>query len=139
MDSTRSPKQILFGELPSERTCYGAKKRWRDAVSNDWKNMDVFEANWSTLAQGRTKWKVLVKDCLPTIAITNLQTQQHTALNANQKETIDRCVCGRSFRRETEHDILVSVQLQHSDSNLLPCYLVFAPAGTLLLLILNDP
>ena len=79
-------------------------------MSNDTKNMNVFEANWSTLAQDRTKWKVLVKDPLPTIAITNLQTQQHTALNANQKETIYRCVCGRSFRRETKHDNFVSVQ-----------------------------
>ena len=129
MDSTRSPKQILFGELPSKSPSHSAKKRWRDAVSNDMKNMNVFEAHWSTLAQVRTKWKVVVKDCLPTIEIANLQTQQHTALNAKQKETIYRCVCGRSFRRETEHDILISVQCQHSDSHLLSFSLVFAPAG----------
>ena len=68
-------------------------------MSNDIKNMNVFEANWSTLAQVRTKWNVVVKGCLPTTATANLQTQQHTALNANQKGTIYRCVCGRSLGR----------------------------------------
>ena len=60
-------------------------------MSNDLKNMNVFEANWYTLAQDRAKWKTLVNDCLPTIATANLQTQQHTALNANLNEIIDAC------------------------------------------------
>ena len=46
MDSTRAPKQIIFrdGAIPSKTWCHGAKKGWRDAVSNDLKTMNVFEA-----------------------------------------------------------------------------------------------
>ena len=55
-------------------------------MSNDLKNMNVlFKANWYTLTQDRAKWKTLVNNCRSTIAIENLQTHQHTSLNANPK------------------------------------------------------
>ena len=63
-------------------------------MSNNLKNINVFEVpSLKIELSGRFS---IVKDCLSTIAIANLQTQQHTALNANQKGTIYRCACGRS-------------------------------------------
>ena len=61
MDSIRTAsRQILFGELLVlfKRSCHGAKKRLRDAVSNDLKNMKLFEESWYTLAQDRVKWRL---------------------------------------------------------------------------------
>jgi hypothetical protein len=57
MDNIRTPKQVLFGELPSKRPCHGVKKRWRDIVLHDLKNMNVPEASWYTLAQAEPSGK----------------------------------------------------------------------------------
>jgi hypothetical protein len=110
MDNIRTPKQVLFGELPSKRPCHGVKKRWRDIVLHDLKNMNVPEASWYTLAQDRTKWKTLVNDCCQLFSekVFNLNTLPYMIVN--RKQSMYDHVRDISADREIEHGTLVSAQ-----------------------------
>ena len=58
-----SPSKVLFGSRPEGRRKVGRPKgRWSDAVTSD--AMVLGARNWTTLAQDRGKWKVLLDQAL---------------------------------------------------------------------------
>ena len=60
MDSSRLPKQVLFGELPSRCPSHGPRKRWRDVARSDLAVAGIPESDWYDVAQGRGEWRKLV-------------------------------------------------------------------------------
>ena len=98
MESSRMPKQLLFGELEKKRPSRGTKRRWRDLVAVDLKRTEMTDG-WYDQAQDRIAWKVLCQD-----GVLSLVEQSHPGWHpgASSCHTIDSysCLCGRSFRRK---------------------------------------
>jgi len=55
MDESRTPKQLLFGELLKTRPFHGTKKRWRDEIVGDLRAIGVGD-EWFQLCQNRRQW-----------------------------------------------------------------------------------
>ena len=62
MESARIPKSILFGWLPQPRPRCGPRKRWRDEIRTDLKEIKVPECDWyKTATTSRSAWKTAYK------------------------------------------------------------------------------
>ena len=59
MDSSRLPKQVLFGELPSRGPSHGPRKRWRDVARSNLAVVGIPESDWYDVAQDRGEWRKL--------------------------------------------------------------------------------
>ena len=98
MESSRMPKQLLFGELEKKRPSHGTKRRWRDLVAVDLKRTEMIDG-WYDQAQDRRAWKALCLD-----GVSSLVEQSHPGWppGATLCHTTDSypCLCGRSFRRK---------------------------------------
>ena len=98
MESSRMPKQLLFGELEKKRPSHGTKRRWRDLVAVDLKRTEMIDG-WYDQAQDRRAWKALCLD-----GVLSLVEQSHPGWppGATSCHTTDSysCLCGRSFRRK---------------------------------------
>ena len=62
MPDHRIPKSVLFGWLPHVRPCCGPRRRWKDVVRRDLKDIDVEELKWYTEARrSRGGWRALCR------------------------------------------------------------------------------
>ena len=85
MSDDRTPKCVLFGELPSTRPQHGPKKRWRDCVVGDLSSCNVPLSSWMESAMDRPAWRSVCHR-RPAGALPPVPPSFH-------------CHCGRSFRR----------------------------------------
>ena len=96
MLDNRMPKKILFGWLSQPRPKCGSKKRWRDAIQDDLKTIDVGEKGWYEAATtSRNAWR----------AICNLGYEDYICTQASQRATsrdysVTCDACQRTFCRE---------------------------------------
>ena len=93
MTEHRTPKMALFGWLPQSRPSGGPKKRWRDMIRQDLKDLGISESEWYKLASQR--------DCWRTIYRKGIEDQCHQQqLRSSQPQSHVLCEeCGRSFHR----------------------------------------
>ena len=97
MDESRTPKQLLFGELLRRQPFRGTKKRWRDEIVGDLRAVGVGDG-WYQLCQNRRQWSETCSSAVDILA-------QHRgtitcAANIFSNLGTFQCVCGRSFRRK---------------------------------------
>ena len=65
MPDHRVPKSTLFGWLPQPCRSCGPKKRWRDMMRRDFKDIKVSEEEWYDEAvRSRAGWSTLCRDGL---------------------------------------------------------------------------
>ena len=96
MPDHRIPKSTLFGWLPQPRPRCGTRKRWRDVIRKDLKDIEMNENTWYTEAtESREGWKA--KCSLGIGRNTEAQTSQR----GNTQE-VECDVCFRKFRRESD-------------------------------------
>ena len=67
MESSRMPKQLLFGELERKRPSHGTKRRWRDLVAVDLKKTEMTDG-WYDQSRDRCAWKALCQDGVLSLA-----------------------------------------------------------------------
>ena len=58
MNDDGLPEKLLFGELLKKRPFHGAKKRWRDVVMSNLRDLGV-DVDWYCLCQNRKNWAEL--------------------------------------------------------------------------------
>ena len=97
MPDHRIPKSVLFGWLPESRPRCGPRRRWRDVVRTDLKDIDVDEKEWYEEARrSRTGWKVMCR----------LGMESHREAEVVRVSSVARdvvcAVCSRTFRRESD-------------------------------------
>ena len=65
MPDHRVPNFTLFSWLPEPRLRCGPKKRWRDMLRRDLKDIGVSEKSWFDEAvRSKTGWRALCRDCV---------------------------------------------------------------------------
>ena len=99
MDSSRLPKQLLFGELVKPRPRHSTKRRWRDLAVADIQAIGVGRT-WYEVAQNRKEWADICKRC-------SASDSESCAANSSTSDSSYPCSCGRSFRRQgdlTQHN-----------------------------------
>jgi hypothetical protein len=58
MDGQRIPKSVLFGWLPQSCPRCGPRKRWKDLIRSDLKEIKVEESEWYDEATAsRCEWR----------------------------------------------------------------------------------
>ena len=66
MPDERLPKKVLYGKLQEgKRSEGGQKKRYKDTLKASLKDFNIPTESWEQAAQDRTKWRCLIKRCLP--------------------------------------------------------------------------
>ena len=91
-----TPQKCLFGWLPQPRPQGGPKKRWKDVVMADLKDLKVPEANWfESACASVVEWRATYREVLMETA------DAPHSLTAPQPPLLILCqVCRRRFRRE---------------------------------------
>ena len=60
IDDDRLPNFALFSRLPQTRPRCGPRKRWRDVVRKDLKDIEVYETVWYEEARrSRAEWRAM--------------------------------------------------------------------------------
>ena len=96
MPDHRIPKSTLFGWLPQPRPRCGTRKRWRDVIRRDIKDIGMNESKWYTEATGsREGWRAMCS-----LGIGR-NTEAQTLQRDNAQE-VECDVCFRKFRRESD-------------------------------------
>ena len=96
----RIPKMTLFGWLPQPRPRCGPRRRWRDVVCKDLKDINVGEDEWYELASShRPTWRSLYRD-----GCDRYRDGCHETNNlVEQARRVVHCTkCNRFFRRESD-------------------------------------
>ena len=97
MPNHRLPKTMLFGWLPQPRPRCGPRKRWRDVVRNDLKEVGLEEDEWYREAtRSRAGWRAMYQDGLE----LNRKSRIVEASVAVRDVVCE--VCARKFRRESD-------------------------------------
>ena len=60
MTPYRIPKSTLFGRLPQTIPRCGLKKRWRDVIRRDFKDIEISEQEWYDEALGSSGVECIV-------------------------------------------------------------------------------
>lgn len=95
MPNHRIPKAVLFSWLPQRRPKCGPRKRWRDQIRKDLKNIGVEEEVWYAEARkSRTGWRALYR-----IGMEEKKDESSVEMPAEVWE-VSCQTCGRTFRRE---------------------------------------
>ena len=91
----RSPKIALFSWLPETRAQGGPRRRWRDLVKSDLKDVGIQERGWYEEAQHRKQWYVTCNE--------GLSRHQHDQQRRRKMTPRDvKCsMQGRCFRKES--------------------------------------
>ena len=97
MGDDRLPKRVLFGELRKKRACHGPKKRWRDLVLSDLKELKMKD-EWYQLCQDRKEWRKRCQEGIDSVASS--RKRRSCAANRQQPTSLFLCACGRHFRRQ---------------------------------------
>ena len=97
MPCQRIPKSVLFGWLPQKRPRCGPRRRWRDMIRKDLRDIEVKEDEWYEEAtRSRAGWRDTCR----------LGMERHTEAQVAQSSAAAReveCeVCSRKFRRESD-------------------------------------
>ena len=93
----RMPKSTLFGWLPQPRDRCGPKKRWRDMMRRDIKDIEISEEEWYDEAvRSRAGWSTLCRDVLE-------RWRERMGARAPMAVRDVMCeVCSRNFRRQSD-------------------------------------
>ena len=99
MPDYRLPKVMLFSWLPQPRPKYKPRKRWRDVVRKDLRDVEVGEHEWYEEAtSSRASWRALYR--------VGLESCREMRTVQAQSPVVVRDVlcqgCSRSFRRESD-------------------------------------
>ena len=95
MQDHRLPKSALFGWLPQPRPRCGPRKRWRDVVRKDLKDIEVEESEWYEEARkSRAGWRALYR-----AGLESCRETQGTQASVVVRDVVCE-VCSRSFSRE---------------------------------------
>ena len=101
MESARIPKSILFGWLPQPRPRCGPRKRWRDEIRTDLKEIKVPECDWyKTATTSRSAWKTAYKQGVANLVEAQLASSTQRPQQAQRQFQCE--VCSRSFRRDSD-------------------------------------
>jgi hypothetical protein len=99
MDGQRMPKSVLFGWLPQPRPGCGPRKRWKDVIRSDLRDIQVEESGWYDRATtSRRQWKSTCRQGV----------ERHQEISCHQRATECRpqqyeCeVCHRRFSRDSD-------------------------------------
>lgn len=65
MEDDRMPRRLLFGILPITRPPGGPKKRWRDAVTVDLRELDADQDWYAVATESRADWRQLYRAPAP--------------------------------------------------------------------------
>ena len=99
MPEHRIPKSALFGWLPQPRPRCGPRKRWRDVIRRDLKDIELDESEWYEEAcRSRAGWRALCRMGLESHA----EQQAVTRATQAQPRDVFCSICSRSFRRESD-------------------------------------
>ena len=95
MPNHRMPKSALFGWLPQARPRCGPRRRWRDVIRRDLKDIEVDESVWYEEAtKSRAGWRATCREGMK-------RCSEGQAVRASAVAREVRCeVCSRKFRRE---------------------------------------
>ena len=93
----RMPKSTLFGWLPQPHPRCGPKKRWRDMMRRDFKDIEILEEEWYDEAvRSRAGWSTLCRDGLE-------RWRERMGARAPVAVRDVMCeVCSRTFRRQSD-------------------------------------
>ena len=101
MPTHRTPQKCLFGWLPQSRPQGGPKKRWRDVIKADLKDLNLPEANWfKSACASRAEWRATYREVLMEAADT-----PHSFRAPQPSLPVFCQVCGRRFRRQEETQV----------------------------------
>ena len=95
MDNHRLPKQLLFGELIRTRPRHGTKKRWRDQVAADVRQI----TDWYEMSLDRKEWNNL---CKAHAVPDSEENNPGTTSNSARSDTAYQCTCERNFRLQID-------------------------------------
>ena len=59
MDSSRMPRQILFGSLLTRRPAHGPRKRWKDCVVSDLRVRGLTKEWYPIACESRADWRTM--------------------------------------------------------------------------------
>ena len=97
MPNHRLPKTMLFGWLPQPRPRCGPRKRWRDVVCKDLKEVGLEEDEWYREAtRSRAGWRAMYRNRL------ELNRESKTVEASVAVRDVVCEVCARKFRRESD-------------------------------------
>ena len=101
MPNHRVPKISLFSWLPQTRPRGGPRRRWRDVIHKDLKEMGVPENKWyEKVITSKARWQHICRTSI-SIEIDQQQKQQQQA--SDQTPTQVQCTtCQQTFRRESD-------------------------------------
>ena len=98
MPEHRVPKLTLFSWLPEPRPRCGPKRRWRDVVRRDLKDIGVSEEKWFDEAvRSRAGWRALCREGMNRCR----ESEKVRAPMAAARDVVCE-VCSRRFRRESD-------------------------------------
>ena len=97
MPDHRIPKTALFGWLPQARPRCGPRKRWRDVIRRDLKDIEVEESEWYREAgRSRAGWRGMYRQ-----GMESHREAEIVQAAAVSKDVVCE-VCSRCFRRESD-------------------------------------
>ena len=97
MPDHRLPKVMLFSWLPQPRPRCGPRKRWRDVVRKDLRNVEVGEHEWyAEASRSRAGWRVLCQ-----VGLVNGREARTSQASTVVRDVVCE-LCSRSFRRESD-------------------------------------
>ena len=97
MPDHRIPKSTLFGWLPQPRPICGPKKRGRDMMRRDFKDIKVSEEEWYDEAvRSRARWSTLCRD-----GLERWGERMGTCAPVAVRDVMCE-VCSRIFRRQSD-------------------------------------
>ena len=95
MPDHRLPKVMLFSWLPQPRPRCGSRKRWRDVVRKDLRNVEVGEHEWyAEASRSRAGWRVLCQ-----VGLVNGREARTSQASTVVRDVVCE-LCSRSFRRK---------------------------------------
>ena len=98
MKNTRLPKKSLFGWLCQPRPQSGPKRRWRDVIRRDLRDINISESEWYDEAtSSRAGWRALCG-----LGLEDRRKQITTASCMPAAREVRCEVCNRTFRRESD-------------------------------------
>lgn len=130
MPDDRLPKTMLFGWLPQPRPRCGPRKRWRDVVRKDLKEVGLEENEWYREAtRSRAGWRAMYRDGL------ELSRESRTVEASVAVRDVVCEVCSRRESDKKRHKCLAERQKPISEQRgavqCQQCYSWFRTSGGL--------
>ena len=73
MDDDRIPKQLFYGELKSgKRPQHKPRKRFKDSIKNNLKQLQLDVNNWEEIAKDRCKWRSYTREACKALEAKNI-------------------------------------------------------------------